>query len=263
MSQGTVPGTFCWFVCGSTDAAKAKKFYAGLFGWTAMDVPMPGESGGNYTLLKMGNDDVAGLYEMSGPMFEGVPAHWMSYVCVENVDDTAKRAQSLRGKVVAEPMDVPGVGRVAFLEDPTGAKIALFKPGEHPGVPQSPVPGRFCWSELATRDTKAARVFYTELFNWRFKDSKEPPMEYTEFSVGEMPIGGMMPMTPQHGDAPPHWLPYVAVADCDVTAAKVSKLGGRMLVPPTAIPKVGKFSVFMDPTGAALAIVKLEEQHKK
>ncbi len=261
MNKAT-PGTFCWFECGSTDAAKAKEFYTELFGWTANDVPMPGDMGGHYTLLKIGNDDIGGLYQMSGPMFAGVPSNWTTYVCVQDVDDTAARAKALRGKIVAEPMDVPGVGRIAVLQDPTGATIALFKPGEHPGVPQGPPStGRFCWSELATRDTKAAKVFYTELFNWRFKESKEPPMEYTEFTVGDTPIGGMMPMTPQHGDAPPHWLPYVAVADCDATSAKVTKLGGRTVVPPTSIPKVGKFSVFMDPAGAVLAIIKLE-QHK-
>jgi len=252
------PGSFCWFECGTTDVGAAKKFYAGLFDWNTVDVPMPGDMGGHYTLLKLGDDDVAGLYKMSGPQFEGVPPHWATYVTVEDVDQSADRARSLGGKIVAPPMDVPGVGRMAVVEDPTGAKIAMFKPGEHPGAAQlGPAPGTFGWSELATRDTAAAKAFYTELFHWGAKVDDNSPITYTEFQLGGTSIGGMMEMTPQHGDAPPHWMPYVLVADCNVTAAKVTDLGGRVFVPPTDIPDVGRFSVFMDPVGAMLAIVKL------
>ena len=252
------PGTFCWFECGTTDPAAAKKFYTELFDWNAVDVPMPGGMEGHYTLLKIGDDDIAGLYPMSGPQFEGVPPHWATYVTVEDVDRSADRAKSLGGRIVAPPMDIPGVGRMAFLEDPTGAKLGIFKLGEHKGMPQlGPTPGTFGWSELATRDTSSAKAFYTELFNWGTKVDDNSPIPYTEFQVGGTSIAGMMEMTPQHGDAPPHWMPYVLVADCDTSAAKVGDLGGRVIVPPTDIPDVGRFSVFMDPVGAVLAVVKL------
>ena len=67
----------------------------------------------------------------------------------------------------------------------------------------------------------------------------------------------MATLTPEHGDAPPNWLPYVAVDDCDACAAKVSELGGHTLVPPTDVPNVGRFSVFADPAGACLAFIHL------
>jgi predicted enzyme related to lactoylglutathione lyase len=253
------PGSFCWFECGTPDPEAAKKFYTGLFGWNAVDVPMPAGMEGNYTLLKIGDDDIAGMYRMAGPQFEGVPPHWMTYVSVEDVDDTANRAKSLGGQVNHGPMDVPGVGRVAFLQDPTGAGIALFKAGEHCGAAQlGPVPGSFGWSELATNDTKAARAFYTELFRWGVKEAENAPMPYTEFQLGGQSIGGMMALTPQHGDAPPNWLPYVMVEDCAVSAGKVAELGGQIIVPATHIPNVGDFAVFADPTGAVLAIIQLE-----
>jgi hypothetical protein len=257
------PGTFCWFECGTTDAVKAKNFYSGLFGWKAVDVPMPGGMEGNYTLLKIGDADIAGLYQLSGPQFEGVPSHWMTYVAVDSADESATRARALGGTILGDPMDVPGVGRMAFLKDPTGAAIAIFQPGEHPGAAQlGPVSGTFCWSELATRDTARAKAFYTELFNWGAKTDAGAPMPYTEFTVGGTPIGGMMEMTAQHGAAPPHWLPYVTVSDCDAIAAKAGRLGGRLLVPPTSIPNVGRFAVVADPTGAALAVIRLEHAGK-
>ena len=246
------PGTFNWFECGSRDQAKSKVFYTQLFGWGSMDVPMPG-GGGQYTLFKNSSgEDIAGLYKLEGPMMEGVPSNWATYVAVESVDETAKRAAALGGTVAAEPMDIPGVGRIAFLKDPTGAMIGIGHFDQHPGTSDQ---GPFGWSELATRDTARAKAFYTELFNWGAKP--DPKNQYTEFQVGGRSIAGMMAMTPQHGDAPPHWMPYVMVDDADQIARRVGELGGRIYMPPTTIENVGRFTVFADPAGAVLAAIKL------
>ena len=248
-------GTFCWFECGSTDAAKAKSFYTQLFGWDTADASMAGGMG-HYTLFKKGQEDIAGLYELSGPIFKGVPSHWMTYVAVENVDETAKRATSLQGKVLREPMDIPGVGRIAILQDPTGAWIAIARFDQHPGTSSH---GPFGWSELATSDTAAAQAFYTRLFGWKAKP--DPQNQYTEFQVGDQSIGGMLSLNQHAPGTPPHWLPYVSVEDCDRTIGKATELAARILAPATDIPGVGRFSVFADPTGAALAIIKLTGHH--
>ncbi len=254
------PGTFCWFECGSTDANSSKEFYTELFGWSAKAHPMPGDCDGEYILLQQDGEDIAGLYEMSGEMFEGVPSHWMTYVAVEDVDASAENAAKLAGKIVVPPMDVPGVGRMAFLEDPTGAHIAVFKPGEHGGMSaESP----FGWSELSTGDPGAAQSFYTSLFGWNAKSEQDAPMPYTEFQVGDRSIGGMVEMNPAMAAArvPPHWMPYVMVDDCDAIASRAGSLGGQLLVAPTDIPKVGRFAVFTDPAGASLAVIQLSEDH--
>ena len=245
------PGTFCWFECGSTDAAKDKSFYTELFGWNSAEASMPGDMG-TYTLLKKGQEDVAGLYQLSGPQFEGVPSHWMTYVAVEDVDETAKRATSLHGKILREPLDIPGVGRIAILQDPTGAWIAIARFDQHPGTSSL---GPLGWSELATTDTAKAEAFYTKLFDWKAKP--DPKNQYTEFQVGGRSIGGMMALEPHGTDTPPHWLPYVMVEDCDRMARKAADLGARVLVPATDMAGVGRFAVFADPTGATLAIIKL------
>jgi predicted enzyme related to lactoylglutathione lyase len=258
MSQKPIPGTFCWFECGTTDAAKAKKFYSELFGWNTVDVPMPGDGGGHYTLLKIGDDDIAGLYPLDGPQFEGVPSHWATYVAVESADDSTARAMSLGAQTVLPPMDVPSVGRISMVTDPTGANIAMFQAGDHRGTP--PMKGKsgtFGWSELATRDTAKAGAFYSELFGWKLKHDDNASMPYAEFQVGEQSVGGMMAMTPEHGEAPPHWMPHVMVENCDASFGKATELGAQTFVPPMDIPKVGRFAVFADPTGAALAIIQL------
>ena len=58
-------------------------------------------------------------------------------------------------------------------------------------------------------------------------------------------------------EAPPMWLPYVKVNDCDASAAKAQQLGARaIVVPPTDIPNIGRFCVLLDPFGAAIALMK-------
>jgi uncharacterized protein len=48
------PGTFCWADLGTSDAAAAKRFYAGLFGWTYQDMPMG--DGASYTMFDLGGN---------------------------------------------------------------------------------------------------------------------------------------------------------------------------------------------------------------
>lgn len=129
-----------------------------------------------------------------------------------------------------------------------------------------PAEGAFCWSELATTDLGAARDFYKTLLGWEIKESTatgscegaEVAVVYNEIVVGGEHVGGMYGMGPEYGGAPPHWMSYVAVADVDERARKVVELGGKVCVPPTDIPNVGRFCVINDPAGAAISLITLK-----
>ena len=250
------PGSFCWFECGTNDVTIAKSFYTQLFGWDAVDVPMPaGGEGETYTLLKAAGEDIAGMYRLAGPIFEGVAPHWMSYVHVEDVDKTAARAESLGATTILPPFEVPDVGRISFFADPGGAHIAIFQPGEHGGAGAASPLG---WVELHTRDTDAAKAFYTQLFGWVAK--VDPSGHYTEFQVDGRSFSGMMAIAPEQvAEVPDHWLPYAMVDDCDQSLEKAVGLGARVIAPAQDIPEVGRFAVFGDPAGAHLAVINLTE----
>jgi predicted enzyme related to lactoylglutathione lyase len=82
-------------------------------------------------------------------------------------------------------------------------------------------------------------------------------VEYIELSAGGRPGGGVMAMPSQvPSEVPAHWTPYFQVTDCDATAAKATSAGGKTIVPPTDIPKVGRFAMIEDPQGAMFAIFK-------
>ncbi|HYY95941.1 MAG TPA: VOC family protein [Pyrinomonadaceae bacterium] len=122
-----------------------------------------------------------------------------------------------------------------------------------------PANGAFCWNELATTDLESAQNFYKTLLGWEIKESSASGggMVYNEIVVAGQHVGGLYKMGPEFGQTPSHWMAYVAVDDVDAKARQVWELGGKVCVPPTDIPKVGRFCVVNDPTGATLALITL------
>jgi predicted enzyme related to lactoylglutathione lyase len=122
--------------------------------------------------------------------------------------------------------------------------------------------GRFVWYDLMTSDPKSATAFYTQLIGWGTSEWEGGPMPYTMWTNREKPIGGVMtlPEEAKAAGAPPHWMAYIAVEDVNATVAKVTGLGGSVLVPPTDIPNAGAFAVLTDPQGAAFAVYHSTEE---
>jgi hypothetical protein len=117
--------------------------------------------------------------------------------------------------------------------------------------------GDFSWVELVTADVEGAKIFYREVFGWELTESPMPEGTYTVIKAGGQSVGGMMAMPPDvPPGTPPHWMAYVTVRDVDAVAEKVQKLGGRILVPPTDIPDVGRFCTFQDPQGAIISAIQ-------
>jgi predicted enzyme related to lactoylglutathione lyase len=115
--------------------------------------------------------------------------------------------------------------------------------------------GRFAWYELLTTDVPASIAFYREIMGWDTQ-KWQGPMDYVLWTVGETPIGGVARLSDeaQRMGAPPHWVPYVGVANVDATAMQAEGLGARVRVPPTDIPGAGRISVLTDPQGAVFAL---------
>jgi hypothetical protein len=108
----------------------------------------------------------------------------------------------------------------------------------------------FVHIELHTQDPKAAKKFYKGLFDWTLEDMLE--MDYTVIKVGDGTGGGIMksPMP----DALPQWVPYILVDDIAASTGKAKSLGATVLADVAEIPDIGRFSMFLDPTGAAFAL---------
>lgn len=250
------PGTFCWADLGTTNAEGAKQFYSELFDWVVFET---GAGGTPYSMFQVDGRDVGAVYELSEEQrSQGAPPHWLPYVAVESAAESAARAAALGGKLIMDAFDVEQHGRMAIIEDPTGAVFAVWQPLEHKGAAHINAERGMCWNELATHDHERAREFYTGLFDWGTQTMDVDKTVYTTFTRGDgAPVAGLLQMTEEWGQAPAHWMTYFSVADCDAAATRAAELGGNICVPPTDIAPVGRFAVITDPQGATFSIIKL------
>ncbi len=249
------PGSFSYAELVTTDAAAARAFYTGLFGWEVDEIPM-GENG-TYSMFRLGEHVAAAMHQMGPEQAAGVPPHWGSYVTVAGVDESAARAEELSGTVLMAPFDVMDAGRMAVVRDPAGAVFSLWEARAHVGSQVRDEPGSVCWNELATPDPIRAGGFYTALFGWTTQVNDMGTMTYTTFLRGEERVAGMYGITEEMEGMPPSWMVYFAVEDCDASAARAQELGAQVHVTPADIPGVGRFAMMADPQGAMFSIITL------
>jgi uncharacterized protein len=121
-----------------------------------------------------------------------------------------------------------------------------------------PGPANFVWYELMTTDAKAAEAFYRNVVGWSTQDASQPSMAYTLLLAGETPTAGLMTLPKEACDqgARPGWMGYIGVDDVDTYADRIAKAGGKVHVPATDIPNIGRFAMVADPQGVAFNLFK-------
>jgi uncharacterized protein len=122
------PGTIGWFDIAVPDATALRDFYAAVVGWKHDGFDMGGYE--DYCMVPPGaSDPVAGICHARGPN-TGLPACWLMYITVEDVDASAKLVSERGGTVLVAPKQLGSMGRVCIIRDPAGAHCALFQPTE-------------------------------------------------------------------------------------------------------------------------------------
>jgi len=106
-------------------------------------------------------------------------------------------------------------------------------------------PASLVWFEIPADNVERARKFYGALFGWKIEKFPAAVENYWHIDTGggnETPDGGLMPrMHPQQPITN-----YVLVPSVDEAAAKVEKLGGKIMRPKTAVPQMGYFAICRD-----------------
>ena len=248
---------FVWHDLNTKDLQGSQRFYGEIFNWTF-------KADADYVHISAGDQMIGGMRQL-GPQ-EPYPTNWIGYIAVDNVEATVGKITSAGGKVFMPATALPNVGTFAVTADPSGGVFSPWKSAraeedvERKGMP---APFTFSWDELMTTDPDAAAKFYASVFGWKPNAMPMPGgMTYTLFErpgvtndKGEpMSAGGMMKSPP--GVPYSFWLPYVAVDDTDSRCERATRLGGKVTVPPTDIPNVGRFACWMDPQGASIAVIQ-------
>jgi hypothetical protein len=264
--MGYPHGLFTWADVSVPDPAAGSSFYTALFGWDAEDQHDPD---GNYiyTMFTKDGKSTAGL----GPQpvdltAQGLPPTWNSYVTVEDVDATVERWTAAGGSVVMPAMDVMTAGRMAFVADPRGAVVALWQAGDHLGAGVFNEPNTLTWNELNTRDSVAAREFYAAALGWTFEQF--PGADTGEYWLITLPgkatgkplsddsyNGGIVTMDDNWpAEVPSRWAVYFNVVDTDESVARLTELGGNVVVP-AFDTAAGRIAVVADGQGGTFSLI--------
>jgi len=234
------------------DQQAAKAFYGSLFGWEVEQVPLD-DQGGYYLTAEKEGDSIAGIAGQM-PELAGHPAFWGVYLAVDDVDAAAAKVAAAGGKVEAGPFDVMELGRMAAIQDPTGARVNLWQSQQTIGTTRANEPGTPTWNELVTPDLPTATKFYSDVLGVEWESMSMEGGDYTCLVSGGRQVGGAM--NPLMEGIPPHWNVYFAADDADASVARAVELGGNVVAPAMDVPGVGRLAVVSDPQGAMFNLMQ-------
>jgi predicted enzyme related to lactoylglutathione lyase len=112
-------GRVGWHELVATDREKAAAFYNELFGWRQADEDV--STLGTYQLFSIGGETIGGM--VAGPA--NMPAYWLYYFNVGDIDAAATRVTAGGGRVFGDPIELRGESWVIQCADPQGAAFAL------------------------------------------------------------------------------------------------------------------------------------------
>ena len=245
-------GKFVWYELMTTEPEAATAFYTSVVGWTASKM-------GDYTILATAHGPVAGLMIWAeGARDIGVPARWIGYIGVDDVDTMAEHVKAEGGTIHKPGEDIPDVGRFAVVTDPQDAAFVLFTPlprGETPAEPPPGTHGQIGWHELQAANWEEAFAFYEKLFGWTKGDAipMGPAGTYQLFATGGIPVGGMMNRAPE--SKKPYWGFVFNVEDINAAADRVRAGGGTVAMGPMQVPGGGWIIGAADPQGGAFRLI--------
>jgi len=259
----------CWFELTTRDAKRGAEFLAALADLSVQSMAM-GEF--DYRVLNAGEHAVAGVLPMVGAkLAKDLPNHWVIYFAVDDVDACVELVKQHGGAAPNPPMDTP-MGRLAIVNDPSGAVFMLFRSEEGKTDGTNPIgDGAFVWCELGVPDPSSVAKFYASVFGWRSTEHSADGFTYREMRTKSgTPIASIFRACADGASeqeraasaassAPssrPAWRPYLQVADVAKTCERAGKLGAEVEWQPMDVPRFGRFAGVIDPSGTPLTLLQ-------
>jgi predicted enzyme related to lactoylglutathione lyase len=121
------PGSITWRDLTVENAEQVSNFYSKVVGWSSSEVSM-----GDYSDFNMTGADaepLAGICHARGANAK-MPAQWLMYISVADLDESLRQCKALGGKVICQPRSMGSYGTMSVIADPAGAVVALMGPAE-------------------------------------------------------------------------------------------------------------------------------------
>jgi predicted enzyme related to lactoylglutathione lyase len=246
-------GKFVWFDLFTYDLNSVSHFYEELFGWSFSPV----ESGRKIvnTITREGVP-IGNAIQIKRKRDEVRKSKWLSYMSVENVDESVKLVEQNHGTVYMRPKELPNRGRVAVVKDPLGAVFAMVTASGGDPPDEEIMENFWIGSELWTSNMDSAMNFYHLLVDYEKKlVDVGTESKYLLLIKDGQPRAGMVSIP--GNDIKPNWVPYIAVEDIMTVTDKAKQLGGILLIEPDKKVREGMLAIISDPNGAVFAVQQL------
>ncbi len=236
-------GKFVWIDLVTENTQDAAIFYQGLFGWRVK--PAPGDK--TYLVISLDGQPIGGMTAAKKQDGKAPESWWLLTLSVADVDQSVAVVKQNGGKLLEGPIDDAGRGRMALVSDPAGAPLLLLRAVGGDPVEKEAALGTWFWTDLFTRDAKAAASFYKSLAGFEKKqlDAGEGH-RYLVFKQNDKPRAGLVEL--QWDDLEDNWMPYVKVKDVKSTISKARELGGNLIL------ETEDVAILVDPTGAVFGV---------
>ena len=233
----------------TSDLEAARAFYGALFGW---QWEIGGAETHHYSTARIDGRRVAGAFD---PQL-GHPPVWTTYLAAADADAIGDGVVRAGGSIAQPTTDVMDLGRMAIVQDVTGAVFGTWQAGSHVGVECFNETGAVIWNELLTRDYDAAREFYPAVFGATFTELGDGGFRYSTMEIEAATVAGVGTVPDaMPSQVPAHWRVYFAVDDADEAVARAQELGATVLRPAQDMP-YGRNADLADPQGAPFAVIK-------
>ena len=253
-----IQGRWVWGELFADNVEAEKAFYRDVFGWTYESY---GSGKDAYTLVKVNGRPIAGIVHFAKPHDAERSARWLPLMSVPAPVRAAEQAAASGGKVLVAPKELPGRGEAAVLADPEGAIFGVIRTATGDPADAFPAYNGWFWLELWSKDSTRMAEFYRTIGAYTVI-RQEGQGDRTELHLvaAGFPRAGILEL--QRKDVPSTWLPYVRVKDVTQAVAGIERAGGRIVVPPSPEIRSGKVAVFLDPSGAAVAVAEWKDENE-
>ena len=242
--DGTVEtGKFVWIDLLTENTQDAAAFYKGLFGWQVKT--WSGDK--TYLIFSHNGKPIAGMTAVRKQDGKAPESLWLLSMSVADVDRSIAVVAQNGGKLLEGPVDDAGRGRMALVSDPAGAPLILLRARGGDPVEEKTAAGTWFWTDLFTRDAKAAEAFYKPLVGFQKKQlNAGDGHRYLLFQQNGKARAGLVEL--QWEDLEDNWLPYVMVENVKSTISKARELGGNLILEKDDV------ALLVDPTGAVFGV---------
>lgn len=220
---------FIWCDLSTFDIKRAQRFYSELFGWSYVsmsDRSMKSE----YLVAHQKENAVSALFVMPEYLQKiNMPSFWMSYVQVENIENTVENAKKHDGVIIEiEPTQFDEKSKIALIRDPSGAGFTVYEGPDLDGRYENGH-GRMVWNVHHVSDVGRIKKFYEDVFGWVIKKQRGQEHVYDIATSDGSPVATIEEMDESVTGKFQYWMPIFEVGSQAEIQKKVKKLGGSIL----------------------------------